>query len=56
MTTRQIRVGEDCVKILDAWRYDGESLSDAIRRIDRHLRRHKEVGAGKRQKKIKKII
>lgn len=44
MTTRQIRVGEDCVKILEVWRYKEESLSDAIRRIDRCLKKHKEKG------------
>lgn len=44
MATHQIRIGEDCVKILDAWRHDEESLSDAIRRMDRHLRKRKEFG------------
>jgi hypothetical protein len=44
MATHQIRIGEDCVKILDAWRYPGESLSDAIRRINRNLCKHKETG------------
>jgi hypothetical protein len=44
MATHQIRIGDDCVKILDAWRYPEESLSDAIRRINRHLGKHNERG------------
>ena len=44
MVTHQIRIGEDCVKILDDWRHPGESLSDAIRRIGRCLKKHKESG------------
>ena len=44
MATHQIRIGEDCVKILDAWRYPKESHSDAIRRIGRCLKKHKEMG------------
>jgi predicted CopG family antitoxin len=44
MVTHQIRIGKDCVEILDNWRHDKESLSDAIRRMDRHLKKHKEHG------------
>jgi hypothetical protein len=44
MTTKQIRVVEDCIKILDAWRHEGESHTDAIRRMDRKLKQHKETG------------
>lgn len=44
MTTKQIRVVDDCIKILDAWRYEGESYTDAIRRMDRHLRKHRKKG------------
>jgi hypothetical protein len=34
MTTKQIRVVSDCITILDAWRHEGESYTDAIRRMD----------------------
>ena len=46
MTTSVIRIGDDCIAILDRWRYDPEteSLSDAVRRIDRHLKVHGENG------------
>jgi predicted CopG family antitoxin len=44
MATRQIRIGEDCVTILEAWRFEQESLSEAIRRMDRCLKKHKEKG------------
>jgi predicted CopG family antitoxin len=38
MTTKQIRIGDDCVQILNGWRHEKESLSDAIRRMNRHLK------------------
>lgn len=44
MATKQIRIGEDCIAILDKWRHEHESMSDAVRRMDRHLRKHKEEG------------
>jgi predicted CopG family antitoxin len=47
MATKQIRVGEDCIAILDRWRHEQESLSDAVRRMDRHLRKHGESGVDK---------
>jgi predicted CopG family antitoxin len=42
MATHQIRIGEDCIEILNRWRYKKESHSDAIRRIDRRLKKNKE--------------
>jgi len=45
MTTKQIRVGEDCVAILERWRHEHESYSDAIRRMGRYLRKSKEAPA-----------
>jgi len=42
MTTKQIRVVSDCITILDAWRHEGESHTDAIRRMARRLEQHKE--------------
>ena len=46
MTTSVIRIGDDCIAILNRWRYDPETegLSDAIRRMDRHLKKHGENG------------
>lgn len=46
MATKQIRIGEDCLEILERWRHDTETegFSDAIRRMDRHLKKHNEVG------------
>jgi hypothetical protein len=44
MATKQIRIVEDCVDILNRWRHDGESLTHAIRRMDRHLKKHNETG------------
>ena len=44
MATKQIRIGEDCIAILEKWRHEHESLSDAVRRMDRHLRKHGESG------------
>ena len=38
----QIRVVSDCITILDAWRHPGESHTDAIRRMDRRLKKRKE--------------
>ena len=42
MTTKQIRVVSDCIEVLDSWRYDGESYTDAIRRMGRRLKKYKE--------------
>jgi hypothetical protein len=42
MTTKQIRVISDCITILDLWRHKGESYTDAIRRMDRRLKKHNE--------------
>ena len=47
MATKQIRVGEDCIAVLEQWRHEHESHSDAIRRMDRHLRKAGEVPAPK---------
>lgn len=44
MATKQIRIGEDFIAILDKWRHEHESLSDAVRRMDRHPRKHGEDG------------
>lgn len=44
MVTKQIRITDDCIKILDTWRHEGESHTDAIRRIGRCLKKHKEIG------------
>ena len=46
MTTSIIRIGDDCIAILNRWRYDPEteSLSDALRRMDRKLEEHGENG------------
>jgi hypothetical protein len=38
----QIRVVSNCITILDAWRYNGESYTDAVRRMDRRLKKHNE--------------
>ena len=38
MATKQIRVGDDCIQILNRYRHKKESLSDSIRRMDRHLK------------------
>jgi len=44
MPSQVIRIGDDCISILDAWKYEHESYSDAIRRMDRNL---KKAGAVK---------
>ena len=44
MATHQIRVGEDCIAVLDRWRHERESMTDAIRRMNRHLREAEETG------------
>jgi predicted CopG family antitoxin len=44
MATKQIRIGEDCIAILEKWRHEHESLSDAVRRMGRHLGKHGEDG------------
>jgi len=43
MATKQIRIGVDCVKILERWQEDieHESFSDAIRRMDRYLKKYR---------------
>jgi hypothetical protein len=43
MATKQIRVGVDCVKILENWQEDKEheSYSDAIRRMERYLKNYR---------------
>lgn len=43
MTTKQIRVGTDCILILEKWQEDQEheSYSDAIRRMERYLKTYR---------------
>jgi Arc/MetJ-type ribon-helix-helix transcriptional regulator len=47
MTTKQIRIGEDCIQILDSWLEDKEheSYSDAIRRMNRRLKQKGDLRA-----------
>lgn len=44
MATKQIRIGDDCIQVLESWRHPHESMSDAVRRMDRHLKSHSENG------------
>lgn len=46
MTTSVIRIGDDCISVMNRWRYDmkTESISDALRRMDRKLKEYGENG------------
>lgn len=37
MTTKQIKIGTDCIEMIDFWKCPGDSYSDAIRRMNRRL-------------------